>query len=69
MSTTQEIAQAIHSLDNQEVQKLARLMDEECRSRGIQIEWPKPRDFSPEQVESWLREDAADAKALRTKLA
>ena len=68
MSTVQEIEQAIHQLDNSQIEELARFLEEECRLRGGQLYWPPPRTFSREQVESWLHEDGVDTQALRTKL-
>ena len=63
----QEIEQAIHTMHDSEIEMIARLLDVECRLRGIQIQWPAPRDFTRERVDTWLHEDALDAQALRAR--
>ena len=63
MSTLAEIEQAAEKLSPQQKQELMLFLG--ARLRAERAGLPEPRQFSREQVQSWVAEDEADLKRFR----
>ena len=63
MSTLAEIEKAAGKLPQQ--QKLALMEFLGARLRADRSNLPEPRQFSREQIQSWVAEDEADLKRFR----
>jgi len=63
MSTLAEIEQAVEKLPPQQKQELMLFLGAKLRAERAYL--PEPRQFSGEQVQSWITEDEADLKRFR----
>jgi hypothetical protein len=63
MSTLAEIEQAAEKLPQQQKQELMLFLGARLRAEGAGL--PEPRQFSREQVQSWVTEDEADLRRFR----
>ena len=63
MSTLAEIEKAAEKLPQAQKQELMMFLGAKLRAERAGI--PEPRQFSREQVQSWVAEDEADLKRLR----
>jgi hypothetical protein len=63
MSTLAEIEKAAENLSPQQKQELILFLG--ARLRAERATLPEPRQFSREQVQSWVDEDKADLKRFR----
>lgn len=63
MSTLAEIEQAVEKLPTQQKQELMLFLGAKLRAERAGL--PERRQFSREQVESWITEDDADLKRFR----
>ncbi len=63
MSSLAEIEQAAEKLSPQQKQELMLFLG--ARLRAERAGLPEPRQFSREQVQSWVAEDEADLKKFR----
>ncbi|TAK98394.1 MAG: hypothetical protein EPO07_12070 [Verrucomicrobia bacterium] len=63
MSTLAEIEKAAEKLPPEQKQELILFLG--ARLRAERAGLPEPRQFSREQVQSWLAEDEADLKRLQ----
>jgi len=63
MSTLAEIEQAVEKLPTQQKQELMVFLGAKLRAERASL--PEPRQFSGEQVQSWLVEDEAALKRFR----
>ena len=63
MSTLAEIEQAAEKLPLEQKQELMLFLG--ARLRAERAGLPEPRQFSREQVQSWVTEDEADLKSFR----
>jgi len=63
MSTLAEIEQATEKLSPQQKQELMLFLG--ARLRAERASLPEPRQFSREQVQSWISEDEADLQRFR----
>lgn len=63
MSTLAEIEQAAEKLPPQQKQELMLFLGAKLRVERAGL--PEPRQFSREQVQSWVAEDEADLKRFR----
>ena len=63
MSTLAEIEKAAEQLTPQQQQELMLFLG--ARLRADRSSLPEPRQFSREQVQSWVAEDEADLKRFR----
>jgi len=62
MSTLAEIEQAVEKLPAQQKQELMLFLGAKLRAERAGI--PEPRQFSRDQVQSWVSEDEADLKRI-----
>ena len=63
MSSLAEIEQAVELLPLQQKQELMLFLGARLRAdRAVQ---PEPRQFSSEQIQSWISEDEADLQRFR----
>jgi hypothetical protein len=63
MSTLAEIEKAAEALSPEQQQELMLFLG--ARLRVGRIPLPEPRQFSREQIQSWIAEDEADLKRYR----
>jgi hypothetical protein len=63
MSTLAEIEKAAEDLTPQQKQELMLFLGARLRTERAGL--PEPRQFSREQVKSWITEDEADGKRFR----
>ena len=63
MSTLAEIEKAAEKLSQQQKQELMLFLGAKLRAERAGL--PDPRQFSREQVRSWVAEDEADLKSFR----
>lgn len=63
MSTLAEIEKAAEKLSQQQKQELMLFLGAKLRAERAGL--PDPRQFSREQVQSWVAEDEADLKSFR----
>lgn len=63
MSTLAEIEKAAEKLSQQQKQELMLFLGAKLRAERAGL--PDPRQFSREQVQSWVAEDEADLKCFR----
>jgi hypothetical protein len=63
MSTLTEIEKAADNLPPQEKQELILFLAARLRATGARL--PDPRQFSREQVETWIAEDEADLQRFQ----
>ena len=63
MSTLAEIEQAVEKLPTRQKQELMLFLGAKLRAARAGL--PEPRQFSREQIQSWMAEDAADLKQFR----
>lgn len=63
MSTLAEIEKAAEKLSQQQKQELMLFLGAKLRAERAGL--PDPRQFSREQVRSWVAEDEADLKCFR----
>jgi hypothetical protein len=63
MSTLTEIEQAAEKLPPQQKQELMLFLG--ARLRAARVNLPEPRQFSREQMQSWVAEDEADLLRFR----
>jgi len=63
MSTLAEIEKAAEALPPKDKQELMLFLAARLRSEGARL--PEPRQFSREEIESWIIEDEADLRRFR----
>ena len=63
MSSLAEIEKAAAALSPQQKQELMLFLGARLRAEGARL--PEPRQFSREQVQSWVAQDEADLKRFR----
>jgi hypothetical protein len=63
MSTLAEIEKAAEKLPREQKQELMRFLGAQLLAERANL--PEPRQFSREQVQSWITEDEADLKRFR----
>ena len=63
MSTLAEIEAAADALPVEQKQELLLFLAARLRAQGAAL--PEPREFSREQIESWIEEDQADMRRFR----
>ncbi len=63
MSTLAEIEKAADNLPPQEKQELILFLAARLRAGGARL--PEPRQFSRDQIESWIAEDEADLQRFQ----
>ena len=63
MSTLAEIEKAAEKLSQQQKQELMLFLGAKLRAERAGL--PDPRQFSREQVQSWVAQDEADLKCFR----
>jgi hypothetical protein len=63
MSSLAEIEKAAAALSPQQKQELMLFLGARLRVEGARL--PEPRQFSREQVQSWVAQDEADLKRFR----
>jgi hypothetical protein len=63
MNSLAEIERAAETLSPQQKQELMLFLGERLRAERTSL--PEPRQFSPQQVQSWNAEDEADLKRFR----
>jgi len=63
MSKLAEIETAVEGLSAEERFELLKFVLRQLRARGPEL--PKPRKFSREQIDAWVKRDEAEMKALR----
>jgi hypothetical protein len=63
MSTLAEIEKAVEKLPAPEKQELMLFLGAKLRAERAGL--PEPRQFSREQIQSWMTEDEADLKRFR----
>jgi len=63
MSTLAEIEQAVEKLPPQQKQELMLFLSAKLRAERANL--PEPRQFSCEQVQSWITQDEAELKRFR----
>jgi hypothetical protein len=63
MSTLVEIEAAVQKLPRNEKEKLLVHLAQTLRAERQQL--PQPRQFSPEEMATWMDEDEQDMKKLR----
>lgn len=62
MSTLAEIERAAEALPPDQKQELMLFLGARLRAEGARL--PEPRQFSREQIQSWMAEDEADQRRL-----
>ncbi len=63
MSTLAEIEKAAEKLPTQQKQELMLFLGAKLRAERTNL--PEPRQFSREQMQSWIADDEAELKRLR----
>lgn len=63
MSTLAEIELAVEKLPTQQKQELMLFLGAKLRAERANL--PEPRQFSREQMQSWIAEDEAELKRFR----
>ena len=63
MNSLKEIEAAANALPLEQKQELMLFLSAQLRAEGARM--PEPREFSSEQVASWIAEDEADMRRFR----